>query len=319
LQSVVITGASGFIGRNLIEHLHNHENFKLKLLVRRNRNIARLKQLNCVAIEGDLLRPKTFESLFDPGCTVVNLAYMTFKPKHENMMAVSNLADVCARANIKRLIHCSTAVVVGDMVDEEITEESRCNPRSEYEIVKHEIERLLRNKADNHYEFTILRPTAVFGRGGKNLVKLADSLIGGNKIVNYFKSCLYYKRKMNLVNVDNVVSAIVFLIGADKRVDKEIFIISDDENTLNNYRDVEKFLLKKFEYKDYLLSPFPAPLSLLKLLLKFAGKTNTNPKRVYLTQKLLNAGFQKSVSFEQGLETFAEWYIREYKSTTTIQ
>ena len=84
------------------------------------------------------------------------------------------------KKHIKRLIHCSTAVVAGRVNDNIVTEQTECNPRTEYEKTKYQIEQILTQKARNHFPLTILRPTAVFGENGKNLLKLGiTSIIDG--------------------------------------------------------------------------------------------------------------------------------------------
>jgi nucleoside-diphosphate-sugar epimerase len=123
---------------------------------------------------------------------------------------------------------------------------------------------------------------------------------------------------MNLVAVDNVVSSIRFIIETKKELNQECYIISDDDDPGNNYRYVEAYLMRHFGIKDYPIPRFPFPLFMLSILLKLTGKTNTNPKRIYLAQKLVNAGFEKKTSFESGLKSFAEWYQKKYSSPTKI-
>ena len=113
---------------------------------------------------------------------------------------------------------------------------------------------------------------------------------------------------MNLVYIDNVVSSIAFLIDTDKKIDREIFIASDDEYPSNNYRNIEQYLMKSFGYKNYLLPHVPLPFFILIFLLKLAGKSNLNPTSVYDCQKLLRAGFKKPVLFKEGLAYFTDWY-----------
>ena len=162
-----------------------------------------------------------------------------------------------------------------------------------------EIEKIFLRGYGKLFELAILRPTAVFGRGGKNLLKLAHDLTRGSRILNYLKSSLFNYRKMNLVYIDNVVAALVF-------------IISDDEFLTNNYRDIEKCLLQRFGYKDYFIPPIPLPLFVLNLMLRAMGKSNFNSGRVYECKKLLNAGFKKPVLFDEGLLRFADWYELEF-------
>ena len=270
---------------------------------------------NIVAVDGDLLRPSTLVPFLTPGCVVVNLAYLGSRPKHENMEAIENLVAACSRADIKRLIHCSTAAVVGKVPDSEITEKTSCRPLTDYEDTKLEIEKVLMEKSRHYFELTILRPTAVFGPGGRNLMKLANDLTNSKWIVNYLKSCLYGDRHMNSVCVENVVSAIEFLIDMDRGVDGEIFIVSDDDSPINNYREIESYFLSRFGLKEYPLPRVSLQKTTLPILLRLAGRSNTNPRRVYSDRKLRNAGFKKPVSLEETLRSFADWYESEFLSS----
>ena len=79
--------------------------------------------------------------------------------------AARALADACAKARILRLVHVSTAVVVGDSASSVIDEKTPCDPATAYELAKFQVERLLMEKARDAFELVILRPTAVFGPG----------------------------------------------------------------------------------------------------------------------------------------------------------
>ena len=311
MQVVAITGASGFIGQKLVTLLSTRGDMRIRVLIHRNRNCDVLNKPNVVAVEGDLMRAESLKKLLEPGCTVVNLVYLRSRSKEKNLGATDNLAGACARAKIKRFIHCSTAVVAGKAPGNVIDENTTCSPTSEYEITKLAAEKMLLDKYSSSFEVVVLRPTAVFGPGGKNLIKLANDLRQGNRILNYLKSCLFNYRKMNLVHIENVVSSIEFLVDTEKAMDQEIFIVSDDDSPINNYRDIEKYLIKRFGYKDYLLPRISLPRIVLSTVLKLIGKSNVNPKRVYHDRKLMNAGFKKSVSFAEGLASFADWYMKQ--------
>ena len=261
------------------------------------------------------MKPESLEGFTVPGCTVVNLAYLGDGSRRENLTAIENLAEASARAKVRRFIHCSTAVITGRVPDDVIDEETKHNPKSEYEKTKLEVEKTLLGRYGNLFELVILRPTAVFGPGGKNLLKLARDLREGNWIINYLKSCIFGYRRMNLVYIDNVVSSIAFLMDSQKRMSREIFIISDDEYESNNYRDVEQFLMKKLGIRDYPLPRFSLPSFVLAFLLKLAGKSNLNPAATYDCQKLLRTGFNKRVPFHEGLASFADWYRDEFCRT----
>jgi nucleoside-diphosphate-sugar epimerase len=117
--------------------------------------------------------------------------------------------------------------------------------------------------------------------------------------------------------VDNVTSAIAFLIEADRNVDGNTYIVSDDDVSTNNYREVETYLIQALGLRGYPIHRVALPPSLLAGALKLAGKSSTNPKRVYLPRKLMAAGYQRSVSFQEGLTTFADWYRKELQAAGT--
>jgi nucleoside-diphosphate-sugar epimerase len=66
--------------------------------------------------------------------------------------------------------------------------------------------------------------------------------------------------------------------------------------------------MKSLGLAGYSLPVIPVPYFVLKALLGLAGKSNINPCCVYSGQKLLDFGFKKAVSFEDGLVDFADWY-----------
>ncbi len=304
LKTVVVIGASGFIGEHLLKSLAQRKDIEVRVLVHRSR-IKSDDNINF--IEGDLLKPDSLDVLLSKNCTVINLAYLA----QSNLEAMANLAMACAKNQIKRLIHCSTAVVVGRTCSNLVTESTVCAPASEYERTKLSMENIVLDAAIGKYEVTILRPTAVFGPGGKNLLKLANELLTQTPLINYIRSCLFNRRSMNLVCVENVVAALIFLLDADK-VDREIFIISDDDSQLNNYRDIEDRLLATFG-KPYFVPRVFFPEFFLVVMLRLAGKPNTNPSLKFSDKKLSSFGFNKPQNLEVALDTFAVWYEAGYQ------
>lgn len=316
---IAITGANGFIGTHLLDLLSDRDDIQIKILIHKNSNFVISNRRNISTFRGDLLDPETLNGFFDRGCVVVNLVYLSGRTRQENLEAMTNLAEACAKAKIFRLLHCSTAVIAGRVSTNVVTENTACNPINEYEITKLELEKLVLEKSRDKFETVILRPTAVFGPGGKNLLKLANDLRKGNRMINYLRSSLYNTRRMNLVYVSNVVSAIEFLIRTKNKIDNEVFIISDDEYSGNNYRYIENYLIKNLGYGNYLIPTIPIPAFVLKILLKLSRKSNINPSLIYDCHKLHNIGFKKSTSLEDGLADFVYWYKNRFYSDTEYE
>ena len=315
LSCIAITGAASFIGQHLVRYLSSLQEIEMRLLIHSRPPHFPTGTKRIHLIQGDLLKPKTISDFLAPDCLVIHLAYLHGASAEANLEAAGNLVQACLKSHVKRLVHCSTAVVVGKTTDNPVTEETRCEPGNAYEFAKFRMETLFAEKARGCFDLVILRPTAVFGPGGRNLLKLSDDLTAGSRMLNYLRSCLFDHRCMNLVPVSHVVNALVFLAQMEAKQNGGIFIVSDDEQPLNNYRDIEKRLMKAFGVRDYRLPRFPFPQFLLSFLLKLARRSNTQMFRMYSAEKLRKSGLRNADSFEVDLTNYANWY----KNTTQIQ
>lgn len=313
-QTIAIIGASGYIGRHLVARLRCLSGIQVRALCRsRQQGLDILGSGdNLEIIEGSLACPQSLRNLLESGCTVINLAYLWNRGEAENLTLIFNLTSACKDKNVKRFIHCSTAAVAGRSSENFITECTPCRPITEYGITKLKIESAISAAAYGNFEVSILRPTAVFGPDGEPLKKLANDLVGRNRLLNYLKSCLFGNRRMNLVHVANVVAAISFLISRQENIDGEVFIVSDDDAIANNFAEVERTLMRLLSCPDYVLPRILLPQWVLGLLLRLLGRNNINLSCNYTQNKLQNLGFKRPVIFEDGLMEYALWYRSKY-------
>ncbi len=307
---ISITGGAGFIGRHLVTEIQRNAGSQIKVLSRARGPVRDSMNFGAGVeiVEGDLYETDSLKGFLDPGCTVVNLVYLWDVGEAKNLTVTQNLLDACKAAKVGRLIHCSTAAVVGRAQDDCITEETPCKPVTEYGITKLKVEEAVLNTARGFFDAVILRPTSVFGPGGEAVKKLADDLVAGSRFCNYLKSCLFGRRKMNLVHISNVVASILFLVHFTKSLEGEVFIVSDDDSPINNFADVEQFLMQKLCIPSYGLPRLPILPGVLKFLLTCLGRNNVNPYCYYAQDKLESLGFTKPVSFESGLDEYANYY-----------
>lgn len=311
METLAITGASGFLGQHLLSTLMKHSDCNLRVLVHSDQYPKAFNNNRVKVVIGDLIRRDKLSELITPGCIVVNLAYLSSNSSEENLKAAQNVKSVCIEKRIKRLIHCSTADVTGRAKNTIVTEQTECRPFSDYAVTKLEIEKKFIEGTRKQIEIVIIRPTAIYGPGSKNLMKLASELIEANYFRCYLRSSLFNRRKMNLVSIDNVTGAIRHLSFIDKNIDGEVFIISDDDQPMNNYRDVEKCLGKNLNVKGYSIPIIPLPKTFLSIALAVLKRSNINPLRIYSSEKLRRFGFSGNVKIEEGIAQFANWYKKE--------
>ena len=305
---VAITGASGFVGGRLVQWLAARPECTVHALIRRGQAPRVAEGARIEVVRGDIVDPAVLAQLLTPGCDVLNFAYDAQASAHANLTSAAALAEACAKHRVRRVLHCSTAVVAGRARAKRIDESTACEPTTEYEKTKLALEDLLREKARGRFALAILRPTGVFGAGGRNLVKLAHDLAHGPRLVNYLRSCVNGRRRMHLVDVGNVIAAAAFLLATDARIDQEVFIIADDDAAQNNFRDVENCLMRALGVREYVAPRPAAPAGVLSLLLRLRGRSQSDPTAVFSSEKLRGLGFSKPVEFTSGLASFAAWY-----------
>ena len=304
MNNVALIGASGFIGRHLLNLLKG-EGIHISALCRSEKSEEFFNNSGINYIKGDIYDCNTLDILFNEVDVVVILSHIN--DSDNCTVLIKNIVRTCVNKKVKRIIYCSSAVVVGDVKDDVITELTKCRPIEKYEKEKLNVENLFEEICRNRVELVVLRPTAVVGIGGKNLVKMTKSILYGNKILNYFKSSLNRDRRMNLVCVENVTSAILFLIKSNNYFNGEIFIISDDDCKFNNYRDIEGYLLSYLYNKKTVIPRIPIPRPIFKMILFLKYKRVVNTKRVYSSKKLESLGYVKPVELLLGLRVFVDW------------
>lgn len=312
MNALVVTGASGFLGRALISALPNHRFTEIRALEHQS-PVALSSCVPMSVVRGDVREVETLRALVSPGATVIHLAYLAHAHPDDNLEAARNLLAVCREVGVRRLIHCSTAVVAGRATASVVNESTPCQPFTLYEQVKFALERLLSDGGGPGMEVVILRPTAIFGPGGRNLVKLAEDLLQRPGVVNYAAACLQGDRRMNLVHVDNVTAALRFLIDSPAPLGGETYIVSDDESPLNNYRDVEQRLAQGLGIA-HRRARIVLPRSALRLARRIAGRPAADFGRIYDGSKIVRAGLRKPMPFEQGLEAYARWYLAHLRT-----
>jgi nucleoside-diphosphate-sugar epimerase len=299
-KKICIVGASGFVGRHLAQTLMKQKHKGSKLLTRGVAHMAN-RSADVEIISGDLLKIDSLSDFVNKGDIVVNLAYLQNETTENNLLAVKNLASICKQAKVSHLVHLSTAAVVGVSKENIITPEARCYPHDSYEITKCAIENVLSEELMGYCQLSILRPTAIFGENGQNLVKMIHELKNSNYWVNAARISLHGKRKMNLVSVDNVVAAILFLANLNGTCTNERYIISDDDDEFNNYADVVNIVTTSLKLSRPPKLELPFQTEIMSLMLRLKNHSNTNLYRTYSSEKLMRLGFRKKITFKQAL------------------
>jgi nucleoside-diphosphate-sugar epimerase len=300
VAALVIFGASGFVGGHVRRAAPAWARDVL-LVTRRSTDPAPHERV----IHGDLREPSSFAPALPTRSVVVNLAFDTHAPADVNLAMADGLAAAGAACAASRLVHLSTATVVGPCPDRWISEDTPCRPATPYQRTKLAIEARLREHARGTVPLVVLRPTAVFGENGLNLKKLTDDLRTRPRIESYVRACLYGGRAMHLVPVETVIAAVRFAATSPRAIDDGLYHVAADEAPENNFADVERIVRRGLGLRDRRVEPIRLPMAALTAVLKASGRYSLNPAARFSSDRLRHAGFTPPVTFADALERYA--------------
>ncbi len=171
---ILITGATGFLGRNLCEHLV-HQGHRLRALARPTGDISFIEALGVEIAVGDVRDLDSVRAAL-AGCDTVIHAAARFRlwgppePFEEiNLWGTRNVLAAAYSLRVKRFIHISTIIVVGPQPAGSVISEATAYgpyPGDNYARTKMGGERLALSYAEIGLPVIVLRPGALYGPWG---------------------------------------------------------------------------------------------------------------------------------------------------------
>lgn len=183
MSHVLVTGATGFIGRNLVPALLESGNTVTALV----RNPGQWHGPTHSALEvlgGDICHLEAVRNAVRRVDGVFHLAGATTstslaKSRAINLGGMQTLVQaIRSRSDPPKLVFVSSLAVAGALANRGVTEGMDCQPVSNYGRTKLEAEHFLRTVSDE-IPATIVRPPCVFGPWDKNLLLFFRSVRRG--------------------------------------------------------------------------------------------------------------------------------------------
>jgi nucleoside-diphosphate-sugar epimerase len=270
---VLITGATGFIGKSLISELIQ-QNFNISIAVRQKTSLFsdKVKQF----VVGDFeSNPDFSPALEDVDCIVhlAGKAHVIDKSKASvldefrliNADLSLNIAKQAVAAGVNRFVFLSSIGVNGNQNTRPFLESDAPNPQEPYAISKHEAEQgLFKLAKETGLEVVIIRPPLVYGENAPgNFGRLMSWASKKHSIPLPLGSV---RNSRSFVALDNLVDFITTCV-THKNAANEVFLISDREDlsTTQLLRKIEKAFGKKV----FLL---PVSVQLMIFMAGFLGR-----------------------------------------------
>lgn len=297
-RRVLITGASGFIGRRLTGALAKM-GWQVRAASRDSSTIQTASGVERVAMP-DLERPVDWPALLDGASHVVHLAGIAHAPgslpdklyTRVNADAAGELAEA-ARGRIERLVLISSVrAQAGLSADHPITEKDAALPTDAYGRSKLAAERLI---AQSGVTFIVLRPAVVYGKGVKgNIASLAT--LAKTPMPLPFAGL---GNRRSLLALENFVSAISLVLVSEQAAN-ETFLVADAEPI--SVADLVVAMREGLGRPPHLVK---VPLGAVKRLMKSFGREaeweRISGDFVIDASKLMEIGWRPAVATRDGI------------------
>jgi nucleoside-diphosphate-sugar epimerase len=234
-RTVLVTGATGFIGQRVVRALLAGDGVAVRVLARSDSRVREAFGATKESVDvrlGDLTDATSLGTLCEGVDYVIHsgsavpYAFSGQAPPGEfarvNIQGTEDLARAALRSGVRRWVQVSSTAAMGTPREVRVDETTPCRPVSDYQVSKHGSEQaLLRLHRDEGLDVTLVRPCLVTGEGkrGGELLKLFRlcarglfPVIGGRLNV-----------EKPLVAVDDVVQAL--LLAATQGPSAAIYLV----------------------------------------------------------------------------------------------
>jgi nucleoside-diphosphate-sugar epimerase len=182
----LVTGATGFTGSHLALDLAGSGS-AVRALVRDRARARVLEKAGIEIVGGDITDLAVLREAVRGVRVVFNIAALyrqaglpDARYRAVNAIAVGALVRAAAEAGVRRVVHCSTVGVHGDVKQPPADEDAPLAPGDIYQITKLEGEQAARSTgAETGIEVTIARPTGIYGPGDRRLLKMFRGVARG--------------------------------------------------------------------------------------------------------------------------------------------
>ncbi len=325
-MKVIITGATGFIGRNLAESLRT-DGLDIRATGRSHEVGRALLDKGIDFYPADLLDVTKLTEAFTPADCVIHCAGKTAdwgkgsEFYDVNVVGTRNVVRACEEHGIKKILLTSTPSLYftgHDRFDISESEPLPAKPLTHYARTKQVTEEELFALRRKGYQVIVFRPRAVYGPHDKTIVprilRLSEKkrfpLIGGGQALT------------DITYVDNFVDLVRTSLTAPDDAWNRVYNVSNGEPI--RIRDWFAAVLEIF---DRPFRPKNIPVGAAKLvagLMEAAGRLPLGPKKPSLTRfsvgymaksmtlsidsarKYLN--YSPAVGNQEGFERYASWY-----------
>jgi len=321
---VLVTGATGFTGGHLARTLVSHGH-AVRALVRDEQRACDLRSAGVDLALGDLSDADSLARATRDSDVVYHIAAIYRQAglpderyRIVNATAVRNLIEAAASHGVRRVVHCSTVGVHGDVEDPPANEDAPLRPGDIYQRTKLEGEQVARQaSAESGVEVVIVRPTGIYGPGDRRLLKLFRG-IARRRFVILGSGRIYY----HLTYIDDLVEGFR-LCGTIPTAAGRTYILGGGEVTTLN--ELARLIAAQagvpppslhlpvwpFWVAGAICEAVCMPLGIEPPIYRRRVDFFTKSRAFDITRARRELGFTPKVALSEGIRRTLDWYRRE--------
>jgi dihydroflavonol-4-reductase len=232
---ILVTGATGFTGGHLARVLAARGE-SVRALIRDTTRAQDLAKAGIEPVTGDLRDADALRRATAGVDVVYNIAALYRQAglpestyRAVNAEAVGVLIRAAAASGVRRVVHCSTVGVHGDVERPPANEDAPLRPGDVYQRTKVEGERLAREAAAaTGVEVVIARPSGIYGPGDRRLLKLFRG-VARRRFVILGNGRIFY----HLTYVDDLVEGFRLCATVPAAAGRTYILAGGEVTTLN--------------------------------------------------------------------------------------
>jgi nucleoside-diphosphate-sugar epimerase len=322
---VLVTGATGFTGGHLARALAARGE-TVSALVRRDSPVASaLAQAGVTVVMGDLRDRQALAAASGGADVVYHIAAIYRQAglgdeiyRAVNTTAVNDVIEAAARGGARRVVHCSTVGVHGDVEHPPANEDAPLKPGDVYQVTKLEGEQRAREAgARLGIEVTIARPTGIYGPGDRRLLKLFRG-VARRRWVTLGDGEIYY----HLTFIDDLVEGFR-LCGTHPAAANRTYILAGGEVTTLNALvalvaeaagvpvPTRHLPVWPFWMAGAVCEAICAPMGIEPPIFRRRVDFFTKSRAFDITRARTEIGFAPRVGLREGIRRALDWYRTE--------
>jgi len=326
MEKVLVTGATGFLGKYLVQML-TEQGYQVYALGRNKKAGEQLEQMGAVFCQGDFSTKDSCKDYFPGMDYVIHAGALStvwgdwddfFK---SNVLGTENVLELSLENSVKRVVVVSSPSVYSGKEDRFDIKENQVDKSNELNYyIKSKImaEDIVSSYNKKGLETVIIRPRGLIGIGDTSLIPRILKANGKSGIPLFNKGQNY----VDITCVENVSHALILAMKAEG-VSGDVFNITNGEPMkfidilmlfLNSIKTEPKFLklpfgliygiasFLEFFYKTFHIKGEPALTKYTVCTLAFSQTLDISKAR----EKL---GYGPIITLEQGILNYGKWWM----------